>query len=121
ARGAGAGFTCRLYGRLSPRSGDEGLQGVFDLEMALLPIVAGMEDAGLRIDVAYLRGLEKTMTAQVAQIAEEVYALAGLRFNLNSTPQLADVLYNRLGLPVLKETKTGRSTEESVARDLSSR
>src|SRR5262249_1290612 len=104
----------------APRIPEEGLQRVFDLETALLPIVAEMEDAGLRLDVAYLRGLEKTMTAQVAQTAEEVYALAGTRFNLNSTPQLDDRLYNRLGLPVLKETKTGRSTDESVLRALSS-
>jgi DNA polymerase I len=119
--GADADYTFRLYQRFASRIPEDGLQRVFDLEMALLPIVAEMEDAGLRLDVAYLRGLEKTMTAQVARIAEEVYALAGVRFNLNSTPQLADVLYNRLGLPVLKETKTGRSTDESVLRALSSR
>jgi DNA polymerase-1 len=89
--------------------------------MELLPIVARMEDAGVRIDVGYLRRLEGVMTAQVARIAEEVYELAGARFNLNSTAQLADILYNRLGLPVLKETKTGRSTDEGVLRALSPR
>jgi DNA polymerase I len=57
----------------------------------------------------------------VARVAEEVYALAEARFNLNSTSQLAEILYDRLGLPVLKETKTGRSTDEGVLRALSSR
>jgi DNA polymerase I len=119
--GADAEMTFRLYERFAARVPAEGLQRVFDLEMELLPIVAGMEDAGVRIDVAYLRGLEEMMTAQVARVAEEVYDLAGTRFNLNSTPQLAEILYNRLGLPVLKETKTGRSTDEGVLRALSSR
>ena len=119
--GADAEATFRLYERFAARVPAEDLQPVFDLEMALLPIVAGMEEAGVRIDVAYLRGLEELMTAQVARVAEEVYELAGTRFNLNSTSQLAEVLYDRLDLPVLKETKTGRSTDEGVLRALSSR
>jgi DNA polymerase-1 len=117
--GADAEVTFRVYERFEPRVRAEGLQRVLELEMALLPIVARMEDAGVRIDVAYLRGLEEMMTAQVARVAQEVYVLAGTPFNLNSTAQLGDILYNRLGLPVLKETKTGRSTDESVLRALS--
>jgi DNA polymerase-1 len=119
--GADAEVTYRLYERFAGRLREEGLQPVFELEMRLLPIVAAMEDAGVGIDVAYLRGLESLMKAQVARVAEEVYELAGTRFNLNSTPQLAEILYNRLGLPVLKETRTGRSTDESVLRALSGR
>jgi DNA polymerase I len=119
--GADADMTFRLYERLAPRLEPEGLQRVFELEMELLPIVAGMEDAGVRIDVGYLRSLEKTMTADIARIVEEIYALAGTHFNLNSTQQLADILFNRFGLPVIKETRTGRSTDESVLRALSGR
>lgn len=119
--GADAEVTLRLYERFAPRVSAEGLQRVLELEMALLPVIAQMEDAGVRIDVPYLRRLEEMMTAQVTRVAEEVYELAGARFNLNSPPQLAEILYNRLGLPVLKETKTGRSTDESVLRALSAR
>jgi DNA polymerase-1 len=117
--GADAEMTFRLYERFAPRIPEAGLERIFHLEMALLPVVAAMEDAGVRLDVAYLRGLEQVMTAQVAASAEEVYALAGARFNLNSTAQLAEVLYDRLKLRVIKETKTGRSTDESVLRALS--
>src|SRR5262249_43204170 len=67
--GADAEATYRLYERFVDRVSAEGLQPVFDLEMALLPIVARMEDAGVRIDVPYLHGLEKMMTADVARIA----------------------------------------------------
>jgi DNA polymerase-1 len=116
-----AEVTWRLHERLAPKVKEEGLQRILELEMVLLPIIARMEDAGVRIDVNYLRGLEGVMSAKVAAIAEEVYRLAGARFNLNSTPQLAEILYDRLHLPVLKETKTGRSTDEGVLRALSSK
>ncbi len=119
--GADADMTFRLYEKFAPRIPEAGLATIFHLEMALLPVVAGMEDAGIEVDVAYLRRLEGVMTGQVARIAEEVYELAGARFNLNSTAQLAEILFDRLRLPVLKETRTGRSTDEGVLRGLSSR
>jgi DNA polymerase-1 len=115
---ADAQVTWQLYEHYLPLIAEAGLQRVFDLEMALIPVVAGMESAGIRIDVPYLRGLEGTMQAQVQAITDEIYAMAGLQFNLNSTPQLADLLYNRLKLRPLKRTRTGFSTDESVLRDL---
>jgi DNA polymerase-1 len=60
------------------------------------------------------------MAGQVQAIAQEIYALAGITFNLNSTVQLAEVLFNRLGLPRIKETRTRPSTDESVLRALAS-
>jgi DNA polymerase I len=118
---ADAQATWQLYEHYAPRIPTEGLQPVFDLEMALIPIVAAMESAGIRIDVPYLKQLEETMQVQVRALTEEIYAIAGKQFNLNSTPQLANLLYNELGLPALKQTRTRPSTDESVLRTLADR
>jgi DNA polymerase I len=118
---ADAQVTWQLYEHYAPQIEAAALQRVFDLEMALIPIVAGMESAGIRIDVPYLKQLEATMQAQVGALTEEIYAIAGKQFNLNSTPQLGDLLYNQLGLPILKETRTRPSTDERVLRSLADR
>jgi len=115
---ADAQSTWLLYRHFAPRIDAEGARRVFDLEMQLVPVVAAMETAGVSIDRAYLRTLGEGMQAQVAALSEEIYRLAGTEFNLNSTPQLADLLYNRLGLRTLKQTRTRPSTDESVLKVL---
>jgi DNA polymerase I len=115
---ADAEVTYRLYDHFRPRVAAGDMERVFDLEMALIPIVAAMETAGVRLDVGYLNGLKHQMSGQVQALATEICTLAGVQFNLNSTVQLGDVLFNRLGLPRIKETRTGSSTDESVLRAL---
>ncbi|MBI4597364.1 MAG: DNA polymerase I [Candidatus Omnitrophica bacterium] len=95
------------------------LDGLYhDLELPLLDVLTRMEADGVAVDVTYLRGLHARMDAQLTQLTEEIYRLAGTTFNLNSPKQLAGVLFERLQLPVIKRTKTGPSTDSDVLQRL---
>ena len=95
------------------------MTGLFqEIEMPLVEVLGKMERAGIRLDVDFLGELSRQMEGQLAQLTEEIYALSGGPFNLNSPKQLAEVLFERLGLPVLKKTKTGPSTSHEVLVEL---
>jgi DNA polymerase-1 len=89
-----------------------------ELEMPLVPVLAGMERAGIRIDPDFFRAMSRKLKGELELIEQKIFKIAGYEFNLNSTPQLRDVLFTRLGLPVLKRTKTGASTDASVLEEL---
>jgi len=109
----------RLFQRFEPELRENQLEGLFhDLEMPLVPVLARMEVAGIRIDVPFFREMGRRLARELELIQEEVYKMAGEPFNLNSTPQLREVLFERLGLPVLKRTKTGPSTDVTVLEEL---
>jgi DNA polymerase I len=80
-----------------------------DLEMPLLPVLLGMEEAGILLDAEYLRAMSDELGQEVRQLEEEIWRQAGERFNLNSPQQLGVVLFERLGLPALKRTQKTRS------------
>ena len=80
-----------------------------DLEMPLLPVLLGMEEAGILLDAEYLRAMSEELGQEVRQLEEEIWRQAGERFNLNSPQQLGVVLFERLGLPALKRTQKTRS------------
>ena len=80
-----------------------------DLEMPLLPVLLGMEEAGIQLDAEYLRAMSEELGQEVRQLEEEIWRQAGERFNLNSPQQLGVVLFERLGLPALKRTQKTRS------------
>jgi len=80
-----------------------------DIEMPLLPVLLGMEEAGILLDADYLRAMSEELGQEVRQLEEEIWRLAGERFNLNSPQQLGVVLFERLGLPALKRTQKTRS------------
>ncbi|HET9733155.1 MAG TPA: DNA polymerase I [Acidimicrobiales bacterium] len=82
-----------------------------DIETPLVRVLARMEDVGVRVDVAYLREVVDTLTATARDLEEEIQLAAGEKFNVNSTPQLRTVLFERLGLTPQKRTKTGFSTD----------
>jgi DNA polymerase I len=88
------------------------------LELPLMAVLADMEWAGIRIDSGFFHGLSRKFGAELELIRQEVQKLAGVEFNLNSTQQLREVLFERLGLPVIKRTKTGASTDVSVLEEL---
>ncbi|MFQ3611630.1 MAG: DNA polymerase I, partial [Fimbriimonadales bacterium] len=99
----------------------EGTLSVFEqIEMPLVPILAEMEWLGIRIDIPYLQDLSERLQAQIESIAEEVYKLAGEKFNIGSPKQLATILFEKLQLPVVKKTKTGYSTDAEVLQTLAS-
>jgi DNA polymerase I len=89
-----------------------------ELEMPLVPVLARMERAGIAIDEDFFREMRGKLKRELDLIQEDIYKIAGGDFNLNSTPQLRQVLFEKLDLPVLKKTKTGPSTDASVLEEL---
>jgi DNA polymerase-1 len=77
-----------------------------------------MELTGIKVDLGYLRQLEREVHKEILQIEREIYQLVGREFNLNSTKQLQQVLFGELGLKPIKKTKTGYSTNENVLKKL---
>jgi DNA polymerase I len=83
-----------------------------EVEMPLIPILAEMEEAGIRLNTGKFRELSDELGGEIRQIEKKIYDLAGKEFNINSTKQLAEVLFTDLHIPTagLKRTKTGIST-----------
>ncbi len=113
-------ITLRLYNILEKRLEEENLLALYkDVEMPLVTVLGKMENAGVRIDSDYLKRMSFEFGEEISDIEEEIYNLAGERFNVRSTKQLSSVLYEKMKLPVIKRTKTGISTDESVLNELS--
>ena len=89
-----------------------------DVELPLVRVLADMEHAGIAVDQAWLSAMRQRMAATAARLTDELYALAGRSFNLQSPKQLAEVLFTTLKLPVVKRTKTGPSTDAEVLQKL---
>jgi DNA polymerase I len=92
-----------------------------DVERPMTQVLARMELAGVRIDERALETLSVEITRDLAQLEEEIYRAADGRFNIGSTKQLQQVLFEKLKLPPSKRTKTGFSTDESVLEELALR
>jgi DNA polymerase-1 len=91
------------------------------IELPLTPVLARMEERGIRIDVGLLREMSSTMGAQVADLEKRIYAEAGMEFNINSPAQLGHILFEKLNYPVVKKTKTKQySTSQDVLEELAS-
>src|SRR5262249_35350293 len=73
---------------------------------------------GIVLAADYLRGLGQEVGVQMAALEQEIHKLAGQPFNINSNKQLADVLFGKLGLPVVRRTKTGASTDADTLEEL---
>ncbi|HUP48741.1 MAG TPA: DNA polymerase I [Thermoanaerobaculia bacterium] len=84
------------------------------IEMPLSPVLARMEERGIRIDVALLREMSAAMGAQIVELEKRVYAEAGMEFNINSPAQLGHVLFEKLQYPSTKKTKATKSYSTSV-------
>jgi DNA polymerase I len=82
-----------------------------DIEVPLVRVLARMEDIGVGVDVDELRSLNARLTAEVARLTSVIHQDAGKEFNVNSTLQLREVLFDQLGLAPTKKTKTGFSTD----------
>ncbi len=114
-----ADVTFRLARLLHGRILREGLRQLFfDLEMPLVSILADMEYAGVKVDVERLKKLERDIGNKLEDLRRRIPAAAGVDFNPDSPRQLADVLFNRLGLPVIRKTKTGPGTDMGVLEAL---
>jgi DNA polymerase-1 len=80
-------------------------------ELPLVRVLARMEDAGIRIDREFLETLRADLAQQCDALVAKIHAHAGEEFNVNSTPQLRTILFEKLGLQPVKKTKTGPSTD----------
>jgi DNA polymerase-1 len=88
------------------------------IEMPLIDVLAEMEWTGIRIDEPFFAELQQRLEKELRRLELEIYDAAGTTFNINSNPQLREILFTRLELPVLKKTKTGPSTDASVLEEL---
>ncbi|MEY2469912.1 MAG: polymerase, partial [Actinomycetota bacterium] len=109
----------RLSAPLSAALEARGLSKLYDeIERPLVRVLARMEIAGIAVDRAWLDELTASLTKQVGELEAEIHELAGGPFKVNSTPQLREVLFDKLGLNPSKRTKTGFSTDAASLEKL---
>jgi len=91
-----------------------------DLDLAVKSVLEKMSEVGVLIDLKFLNILGKALKGRLTNLEKEIYSKVGHEFNLNSPKQLSEVLFDELKLPVVRKTKTGRSTDEATLNELSS-
>ena len=97
---------------------NEGLELFKKIEMPLVPVLASMEYEGVYVDKEELIEFGQKLQDRINKITQEIYNLAGEKFNINSTKQLGEILFEKLGLTVYKKTKTGYSTDVEILEKL---
>jgi DNA polymerase-1 len=113
--GADAEVTYRLMERLDPRLRERDLMRLYeDVEIPLVPVLARMELAGILVDPEFLSRMGHDLDEQIQALEKAIYAAVGHEFNINSTKQLAEVLFKELKLPSGRKTKTGYSVDAKV-------
>ncbi len=128
ARGEEKAATCACYMGyiawkampvLEQKLEGQGMLGLFrNLEMPLIYSLHHMEAAGIRVDKEQLKAYGEDLKGKIDKLEQEIYSLAGERFNINSPKQLGEVLFGHMGLPHGKKTKSGYSTAADVLEKL---
>lgn len=114
-----ADVTWRLAGKLLPQLSAGMMEKLFrEVEMPLVNVLTRMEWNGIRIDASFLGELSGQLGKKLETLEGEIHGLAGGAFNINSPKQLGEVLFEKLGLPKGKKTKTGWSTNVDVLTSL---
>ncbi|HLD49935.1 MAG TPA: DNA polymerase I, partial [bacterium] len=109
----------RLVPILKKKLEEYGLEELFKkMELPLLEVLAKMEMNGVRLDLKFLKELSDNAGKDLERLSSGIIEEAGFEFNINSTKQLAEVLFEKMKLPVIKRTKTGYSTDVSVLEKL---
>jgi DNA polymerase-1 len=121
--GEDADAAWRLEALLAPKVRAEGLWDLYaDLERPLIDVLARMEAFGVKVDVGRLQSLSREFAQRLSTIETEIYSLAGHPFNIGSGPQLRQVLFEELKLPVVSKTPSGEpSTAVEVLEELANR
>ena len=103
-----ADVTLRLWHKLKPRLAAEKVATVYQtLERPLIPVLVDMERNGIKVDREILGTMSNRLAQKMAQFEDEIYELAGRRFNIGSPKQLGEILFDEMGLEGGKKTKTG--------------
>ena len=114
-----ADMTLRIYHKQQTMLADHGQLHLCEtLEFPLISVLERMEAAGIALDTKYLAEMSKDLERQIENLVREILDLAGEQFNINSTQQLGNVLFNTLKLRTIRKTKTGFSTDVNVLEDL---
>ncbi|MST31903.1 DNA polymerase I, partial [Acidimicrobiaceae bacterium USS-CC1] len=114
-----AAAVARLVEPLSAALSARGMSRLYDeVERPLVRVLARMEEIGVRVDVGALRALAEELSAEARRLEAEIQELAGTPFVVNSTPQLRQILFDKLGLTPQKRTKTGYSTDAQTLEKL---
>jgi DNA polymerase-1 len=112
--------TLLLFKKQQTKLDELGLWPLFeDIECPLIPVLADMERAGVRVDEPLLGELSEEFGHKLSELETEIYRLAGKEFNINSPKQLGEILFEDLQLPKGRKTKTGYSTDVKVLERLS--
>ncbi|GLI53126.1 DNA polymerase I [Thermodesulfovibrio yellowstonii] len=112
-------YMFELYEKLNKELKEKELENLyFDIEMPLIEVLFDMEETGIKVNIEKLETLTKHISMELDKIKEKIYTIAGTEFNINSPKQLAEVLYDRLGLKTRKRGKKARSTEMEVLEEL---
>ena len=103
-----ADVTYQLHALLKPRLAHEHLVSVYEtLDRPLIDVLTAMERAGIKIDAKVLKDLSADFARRIADLEGEIHKLAGHEFNIGSPKQLGEILFDEMGLPGAKKTKTG--------------
>ena len=115
-----ANITFRLYSIFKEKLKGYDLSGLFEnIEIPLIFVLAEMEKNGVKIDTKILSEISSKNQKKLGELTKKIYEIADSQFNLNSTQQLGKVLFEDLGIPFIKKTKTGYSTDVTVLETLS--
>ncbi|XOF32831.1 MAG: DNA polymerase I [Candidatus Electrothrix sp. YB6] len=110
----------RLFQEQQPALEEQSLWQLFaEVEGTLIPVLAAMENSGILVDREVLQELATEFAKRLEVLEQEIYTVAGHSFNINSSQQLAEVLFDEIGLPKGRKTKTGYSTDVKVLEALS--
>jgi DNA polymerase-1 len=114
-----ADMTLRLRELFEPQLDSSRVRKLLEeIEIPLVYVLAEVEWTGISIDLPWFHSLKERFRRERQAVEKQIHAEAGTEFNINSNPQLREILFTRLGLPVLKKTSTGPSTDASVLQEL---
>lgn len=114
-----ADYTWRLRNYLKPRLESSSASSLFrETEMPLIEVLVSMEHNGVALDVGVLATMSVKLTERLAGLTTELHRAAEHEFNIDSTKQLANLLFDEQQLPVIRKTKTGRSTDADTLNEL---
>jgi len=117
--GPRAAAALALSGHLEEELTRAGMRDLFgEVELPLIEVLADMERVGITIDLAFFERLGARLASELEHVSDEIRKITGADVNLRSVPQMRSLLFEQLELPVIKKTKTGPSTDESVLAEL---